>query len=178
MKELTIQDVNISPIPLFADEWALVTAGTKETGFNTMTISWRHVGAIWGANQGMPTATIYIRPQRYTKEFVDREPLFTISYLSADYRKELLYLGDRSGRDEDKVANSGLTPVFGDGFTYFAEAKMVLVCRKVYAAPILESGFMDRSIIDGNYPQRDYHTMYIGEIVKILGVETSANSPR
>ena len=91
-----------------------------------MTISWRHVGAIWGANQGMPTATIYIRPQRYTKEFVDRKPLFTISYLSADYRKELLYLGGRSGRDEDKVANSGLTPVFGDGFTYFAEAKMVL----------------------------------------------------
>ena len=71
-----------------------------------------------------------------------------------------------------------MTPVFGDGFTYFAEAKMILVCRKVYAAPILESGFMDRSIIDGNYPQRDYHTMYIREIVKILGVETSANSPK
>ena len=171
-------DVNISLIPFFVDEWTLVTTRTKKTKFNTMTISWRHVGAIWNANQGMPTATIYIRPQRYTKEFVDREPLFTISYLSADYRKELLYLGGRSGRDEDKVANSGLTPVFGDGFTYFAEAKMVLICRKVYAAPILESGFMDRSIIDGNYPQRDYHTMYIGEIVKILGVETSANSPK
>lgn len=111
-----------------------------------------------------------IRPQRYTKEFVDREPLYTLSFFPKRYKKQLAYLGTHSGRDGDKVRETNLTPVFGDGFTYFAEAKLVIVCRKLYRGPLLEEGFLDRHVMEDNYPERDFHDMYMGEIVKILTI--------
>lgn len=123
---------------------------------------------MWGHGRGLPTATVFIRPQRYTKEFVDREPLYTLSFFPKEYKKQLAYLGTHSGRDGDKIAQTGLTPVFGDGFTYFAEAKLVLVCRKLYRAPLLERGFLDQHVMEDNYPERDFHDMYIGEIMRIM----------
>ena len=76
-------------------------------------------------------------------------------------------MGKVSGRDEDKVAAAGLTPVFVDDTTAFAEAKLVLVCRKLYRAPLLEEGFLDKSVLEDCYPNRDLHDMYIGEITGI-----------
>ena len=144
MKKTNVQDLCINPFTLISDEWMLVTAGSKENGFNTMTACWGQLGAVWGHGRGLPTATVFIRPQRYTKEFVDREPLYTLSFFPKEYKKQLAYLGTHSGRDGDKIAQTELTPVFGDGFTYFAEAKLVLVCRKLYHAPLIEAGFLDQ----------------------------------
>ena len=98
---------------------------------------------------------------------MDREPLYTLCFFP-DHKKELLYLGTHSGRDEDKVAKMGLTPVFGDGYTYFAEANLVMVCRKLYRAPLMEEGFLDREVMEKNYPDRDFHDMYVGRIEKVL----------
>lgn len=170
MKEISVSELNLNPMIKIAKEWMLITAGCGERGYNTMTASWGHLGSIWGHGGGMPTACAYVRPQRYTKEFMDREELYTLSFFDG-YKKELAYLGSHSGRDEDKVAKMGLTPVFGDGYTYFAEASLVLVCRKLYRAPLVEEGFLDKSIIEDHYPQRDYHDLYIGEIVKVLTAE-------
>jgi len=170
MKEISVQELQLNPMTLIAKEWMLVTAGS-EGGYNTMTASWGHLGSIWGHGGGRPTSVIFVRPQRYTKEFVDREELYTLSFFSPEYKDKLAYLGSHSGRDGDKVAAVGLTPAFGDGFTYFAEASLVLVCRKLYRAPILEEGFLDKSIIEESYPQRDFHDMYVGEIVKVLTQE-------
>lgn len=164
MKEVSAKELNLNPMAVLADEWMLITAGTKERGYNTMTISWGHLGSIWGSN--MPTAVVYVRPQRYTKEFVDREELFTLTVFPKEYHQQLAYLGTHSGRDEDKVAKAGLTPVFGEGYTTFAEAKLTLVCRKLYRAPLLEEGFIDKKVMEASYPKRDFHDMYIGEIVK------------
>lgn len=171
MKEITAEELNINPVMEISDGWMLLTAGTEADGYNTMTCSWGHIGSIWGHGRGSATAVCYVRPQRYTKEFVDREPLYTLCFFPEGYKKQLSYLGSHSGRDEDKVANAGLTPVFGDGFTYFAEAKLVLVCRKLYRAPLVEEGFLDKTILDKHYPNRDLHDMYIGEIVNILAAE-------
>ena len=66
------------------------------------------------------------------------------------------------------MAAAGLTPVFGEGYTYFAEAKLVLVCKKLYQAPIVPEGFIEKNIIDEHYPNQDFHDMYIGQIVKVL----------
>lgn len=165
MKEIEISAVNFNPVSMIADEWMLITAGT-EGSFNTMTASWGHIGSIWGHGKRSATVCIYVRPQRYTKEFVDREDLFTLCVFPEEYKKALGYLGSHSGRDEDKVAKVGLTPVFADGTTYFAEAKLVLVCRKLYRAPILETGFLDKDLMEEVYPKRDFHDMYIGEILK------------
>lgn len=167
MREISVHELMMNPMDKIAEQWMLITAG-DETGYNTMTASWGHLGSIWHQNgRTLPTSVIYIRPQRYTKEFVDREELYTLCFFPA-HKKELSYLGSHSGRDGDKVAAVGLTPVFAEGYTYFAEAELVLVCRKLYRAPLLEEGFLDKDIVEKNYPNRDFHDLYIGEIVKVL----------
>ena len=167
MKEITFSELNFNPATLIAKEWMLVTAGS-ESGYNTMTASWGHLGAIWGHGGGLPTAVIYLRPQRYTKEFVDREERFTLTVFPEEYRKALGYLGSHSGRDGDKVAAASLTPVFEEDYTYFAEAKLVLVCRKLYRGTLTADGFIDKSIISDHYPNADFHDMYIVQIEKVL----------
>ena len=171
MKEIDFKDVKLNPFTAFGKDWMLVTAGNEKDGFNTMTIGWGHLGAIWereGLHNSIPTAVCYVRPSRYTKKFMDREEYFTLSHFTRDHRKALSYLGTHSGRDGDKVSEAGLTPVFADGTTYFAEADMVFVCRKLYAGVLKEENFADRDAMEYNYPLRDFHTMYIGEIVKVL----------
>ena len=166
MTEIPLSQLSANPIHQIAKDWMLITAGTKERGYNTMTASWGHLGSLWGHGGGLPTSVIFVRPQRYTKEFVDREELYTLCFFSPEHRQSLAYLGTHSGRDEDKVSSVGLTPVFEDGCTYFAEADLVLVCKKLYRAPLVEEGFLDQTILDDCYPQRDLHDMYIGQILR------------
>lgn len=166
MKEISVTELQMNPMTMIAKEWMLVTAGNQERGYNTMTASWGHLGSIWGHGGGLPTAVVYLRPQRYTKEFVDREELFTITVFPEEYKKALGYLGSHSGRDGDKVAAAGLTPVFEGEFTTFAEAKLTLVCRKLYRGMIEADGFIDKSIVAEHYPNSDFHDFYIGQIVK------------
>lgn len=168
MKEITPAELKVSPWELIAKEWMLITAGTLEKGYNTMTASWGELGSLWGHGGGLPVATIYIRPQRYTKKFVDENDYFSLSFYPEEYRKALGYLGSHSGRDESKVAAVGFEPVGDENTVWFKEAKLVLICRKLYHAPILEEGFVDKNVINQCYPQKDFHEMYIGEIVKIL----------
>lgn len=80
----------------------------------------------------------------------------------------MAYLGSTSGRDENKIAKAGLTPVYADNSVYFEEAKLVLICKKVYAAEIQQSGIIYQETIDQSYPQGDYHTIYVGKIEKVL----------
>ncbi|MBE6935461.1 MAG: flavin reductase family protein [Ruminococcaceae bacterium] len=169
MKEIALESLQLNPMTMIADDWWLITAGNEERGYNTMTASWGHMGSIWGrpGHGNLPTIVVYVRPQRYTKEFVDREELFTLTVFDWEHHKALGYLGTKSGRDEDKVAAVGFTPVFMDGTTGFAEARLTFVCRKLYRAPILEEGFCDREIVDAMYPERDFHDMYVGEILKV-----------
>ena len=166
MKEINIKEMKFNPFKLIGNEWMLVTAGNERTGCNTMTASWGHLGCLWGSND--PTAVIYLRPSRYTKQFVDATDRFTLCVMDKSFKKSMAYLGTVSGRDENKVEKAGLTPVFEDDTTYFAEAKLVFVCKKLYASELKEDGFLYDSIIEKNYPLRDYHTMYVGKIEKVL----------
>ena len=166
MKEIDRSQLTLDPFALIGGDWFLLTAGTEARGYNTMTCSWGHFGPLW-AND---TAVVYVRPQRYTKEFMDREELYTLSFFDGR-KKELGYLGSRSGRDEDKVAAVGLTPVFENGYTYFKEAKLVIVCKELYQAPLKEEYFLDKETMEKNYPDRDFHDLYVGKIEKILVAE-------
>ncbi len=168
MKEIQFSELQFNPFDLIAKEWMLVTAGNEARGYNTMTASWGHLGSIWGHGGGKATAVVYVRPQRYTKQFVDREDYFTLTFFEEVYHKALGYLGTHSGRDGDKIAHVGLTPVFTDDTTYFAEAKLVLICRKLYQAPIREEYFIDKEVMDDAYPNRDFHDLYIAQIEKVL----------
>lgn len=162
MKEINIRDVKENPVKLISDGWGLLTAG-KESGWNTMTVSWGAIGELWGRD----VAICFVRPQRYTKEFMDSEEYFTICFFGEEYKKALQICGTKSGRVIDKAAETGLTPVFSDNTTYFEQAKLVLICKKVACQDMNPEGFIDPSIKD-EYKKGDYHTTYVGEIIKVL----------
>ena len=163
LKAIDMKELKFNPMTLIGKEWMLVSAG-NEKSFNTMTAQWGHLGAIW--NGDMPTSVIYLRPQRYTRSFVDKENYYTLSFFDEAYKKDLMYLGTHSGRDEDKLAKTSLTPVFSDESVYFKEANTVFVCTKVYRGKLHEGSFVDQDILKKNYPEHDFHYVYIGEIVK------------
>ena len=161
MKEINIRDIKKSPVELISDGWGLVTAG-NENGFNTMTVSWGALGEIWGKD----AAFVFIRPQRYTFEFTEKEEIFTLSFYGSEFKDALKICGSKSGRDIDKAAVCGLTPVFTDGGVTFEQAEYTLVCRKMASQFINPAGFADTSI-ENNYANKDYHKMYVGEIIKV-----------
>lgn len=160
-KSVRINTLNMNPFTKIGKEWLLITAGTADN-CNTMTASWGGFGFLWNRN----VATIYIRPQRYTKTFVDTADTFTLSFFGRDFRKELTYLGHISGRDENKIANTGLTPYQLENTVGFEEAEMIFVMKKLYQASIDPEKFLDPTISE-HYPEKDYHDMYIAEIVKV-----------
>jgi len=151
-----------NPFKLIGSDWMLITAGTAES-FNTMTASWGGLGILWERT----VCFCFIRPTRYTYEFIERSENFTLSFFEERYRKALSYCGSHSGRDTDKTKESGLTPVAERGFIHFAEARLVLACRKLYSQDISPDRFLDPAI-EGMYPKKDYHRMYVGEIRKCL----------
>jgi len=163
MKKINFEELNDNAYNLIANDWMLITAGNKQS-YNTMTASWGQLGSLWGHGGGRKVATIYIRPSRYTKKFVDENEYFSLCFFDEVYRKDLSYLGTVSGKDEDKVSKTKLTPVYDEKTTYFKEAKLVLICRKLYKQDILEECFIDKNVVEDCYPKRDFHTMYIGEI--------------
>ena len=103
MQEISYKDLKFNPFNLIGGEWMLITAG-DEHSCNTMTASWGHLGCLWGNND--PSAVVYIRESRYTKEFVDEEPYFSLCVMDKSFKKQMAYLGSTSGRDEDKIRKS------------------------------------------------------------------------
>jgi flavin reductase (DIM6/NTAB) family NADH-FMN oxidoreductase RutF len=163
-KSVPYESLSFNPFTKIGKEWALLTAGT-ENSFNTMTVSWGGLGYIWNK----PVATVYVRPQRYTKEFVDNSDTFTLSFFSEDYRKALSYCGTVSGKNvEDKWKDAGLHPYYVDRTTAVEEADLILVCKKLYAQDMLPECFVETECDTKWYPEKDYHTMYIAEIEKVL----------
>lgn len=158
-KKINVKELPENPIQLFADDWALLTSG-DENGYNTMTVSWGGVGELWNKE----VCFIFVRPQRYTFEFTEKNDLFTLSFYPKEYHKALSFCGSHSGRDFDKAKETGLTPLFVDGSTAFEQAKIVLVCKKIAGQFMDPDGFYDKSI-EKNYAAGDYHKIYVGEIV-------------
>ncbi len=162
-KEIAPEEFNESVFKVIGKDWLLL-AGTVDGKANAMTASWGGMGIMWGK----PVAYVFIRPQRYTKEFVDNSQGMTISVFGEDKRKMLSYFGTVSGRDEDKIAKSGLTKVEDNGQVYFEEARVAMVCRKLYAQELKQECFVDKDSDAKWYPDKDYHTMYVMEIEKLL----------
>ncbi|GAB1483140.1 flavin reductase [Treponema sp.] len=149
----------IDPFTLIGKEWMLVGAGTA-SDWNAMTASWGGLGHLWNMN----VAFCFVRPQRHTFGYTEKADRIVLSFFPETQRKALNYFGAHSGRDEDKAAKGGLSPIsFDDGSVSFDEARIALVCRKLYAQKLNESCVIDPAV-KTNYPKNDYHTMYVGEI--------------
>ena len=163
MKQIEINEFSENPFKLIGSDWMLITA-KKGDKTNMMTASWGGVGILWNK----PVATIYVRPQRYTKEFIDNEEYFSLCVLPEEYRQILNYCGTKSGRDEDKISETKLTIDESEKAPIFKESRLVLICKKLYAQDLTEQSFIDKSLVEKNYQAKDFHTMYIAEIEKIL----------
>lgn len=162
-KEIRSEEFNYNPFKIIGTDWMLITT-EKDGKCNTMTASWGGLGVMWNKN----VAYIVIRPQRFTKEFVDHSDTFSLTFFNESYKKALGYLGAKSGRDEDKIKNANLTIQFDEKTPYFEEANMVIFCKKLFAQAYQPESFMDSKLNDEIYPTSDHHTLYIGEITKIL----------
>lgn len=152
----------------------LLTAGDfTQDRFNTMTVAWGSFGTMWHK----PFVQIVVRPGRYTHEFTEAFDSFTLSVLPEEHRKALQILGTKSGRDGNKIAEAGLTPIASSvvAAPAFDEAELIIECRKIYKQIMDPAGFLDTQI-DTNYPAKDYHTIYFGEIVAVQGTERYSQS--
>ncbi len=161
MKEISPYEVSDNVFKMIGKDWTLVTAGTSEK-YNTMTASWGSAGVMWNK----PVLFTFIRPQRYTYEFMERSSYYSVSVYPEEYRKALSLCGTKSGRDVDKAKETGLTPVFDEDAPYFEQARLVFICKKLYAQNLAEECIVEDFVKD-NY-NNDYHKMYVGEIVKVL----------
>ena len=162
-----VREFSGNPIERIDKGWMLVTAGNMENdkgNWNTMTASWGGLGELWSKD----VAFIFIRPTRHTFGFANNANHFTLSFFDESYRAALNLCGEKSGRDIDKAAAAGLTPVYfpGDpaGAVSFKEARDIIICKKIYAHDLDPAFFLDSSI-EKNYSENDYHRMFVGEIV-------------
>jgi flavin reductase (DIM6/NTAB) family NADH-FMN oxidoreductase RutF len=152
---------------LWDAQWFLLTAGDYAArDFNTMTVSWGSLGTMWNR----PFAQVVVRPGRHTYGFIERHPTFTLSAFPEKCHDALMLLGTKSGRDGDKIAEAGLTPQAATTIAApgFDEAELVIECRKIYSDDFDPARFVDPTI-DQNYPDKDYHRIYYGEIVAVTG---------
>ena len=168
-KPIDISQLIVKPHHLFHHQWVLLTSGDFEAGnYNTMTIGWGALGTMWSK----PFAFVAVRHSRYTFEFMEKYDSFTLTAFPQEYHNALSLLGSKSGRDGDKIAESGLTPesatvVAAPGFK---EAEIVVECRKIYANDLNPAHFLDDSIYK-HYPNRDFHRIYYGHILHAAGIE-------
>lgn len=150
-------------------QWLLLTAGEFAPGkFNAMTISWGSVGQIWNK----VFFQVVVRPSRYTRQFMESGDYFTLSVFPEANRPALSLLGSKSGRDLDKIKESGLTPIPSAiaPAPGYDEAELIIECRKMYWQDIDPSHFLDPAIM-GNYPKQDFHRAYFGEVVALSGTD-------
>lgn len=163
MKAIQPSEIKDNCIDLIGKEWMLVSAGDQDK-FNMMTASWGGMGFLWNR----PVVFLFIRPERYTREFIDARDAFTISFLESEYRMAHSICGAKSGRDTDKVAATGLTPFFTEkGNPVFGEARLTLECQVIYKSEIQSARFLDETVFPRWYDEANgnAHLVYIGEII-------------
>ena len=162
-KEIKPEDLNKSAFQLIGKDWMLISA-KKDNKVNTMTASWGGFGVMFNKN----VVYIVIRPQRYTREFVDNSDTFSLTFFDETFRKQLNYFGTVSGRDEDKISKSNLTIQYLNNTPYFEEGNIAIICKKVYSQDFKSDCFIISELDKKWFPYKDYPRLYIAEIEKIL----------
>jgi len=165
-QECDLKKIDQNPFFLWDDKWFLLTSGDFAKGhFNCMTVAWGSFGIMWRR----PFAQIVVRPNRYTFEFTNQYPDFTLCVFPDQYRDALKILGSKSGRDGDKIKETDLTPIASNHVSApgFAEAELIYECKKNYWQDFEPKNFIDERI-EKLYSKDDYHRVYYGEIVGLF----------
>ena len=161
MVEIDVTRLSVDAVDLWMNRWLLLTAGTYDD-CNMMTVAWGSIGCMWSK----PFAQVVVRPQRHTRKYIDQSDSFTLCAFPEKYRKYLQTLGTLSGKDGDKLSQTGLTLMGSQKVSApsYNEANLILECRTMYRQDMDPSGFLDKTIQD-NYAADDYHRIYFGEIL-------------
>lgn len=165
LKERSTLEIPDNPFKLISKDWALITTRCGDK-VDTMTASWGGVGTLWNKD----VAFIFIRPQRLTYEYLENSDTFSLNFMTEAYRKQLNLCGTKSGREIDKIAACGFTVGTAENTPYLEQSRLVLVCKKLYFSDLDPNHFIDPAI-DKNYAAKDYHRMYVGEILKVLSTD-------
>ena len=160
-KKIAPEEWNANPFAAIGKQWFLLTAGTPAQ-YNPMTCSWGAVGILWNK----PAVTCYVRHSRHTYGFMEEGDTFTLAFFGEGQRGALAFCGSHSGRDCDKIRETGLTPVTLDGAVGYEEAETVLVCKKRYAAD-MNPADIPEEIRTQFYAGDAAHKLYIGEILSV-----------
>jgi len=162
-KRIQAKEIEGNAVSLWDDSWFLISAGTV-LQHNMMTASWGNIGCLWNK----PIVTIFVRPSRYTYEFVEKNEYFTLSAFPEAKREILKICGSVSGRDKDKTKETALSPfASAHGSVFFEEAELLIECKKLYFQDLDTSHFLVPEI-EKNYADKMYHRMYVGEITEVL----------
>ncbi len=167
LKEIPIQNIFMKSFDLWDKTWLLLTSGDFSANkFNTMVVAWGGFGIMWNK----PLAMVVVRPTRYTFSLINSFDTFSLCVFAEQYRDALNLLGTKSGRDGDKIKESGLTacPSLTIAAPVFKEAELMFECRKIYWDDLNPKQFLDPTI-EKNYLKNDYHRMFFGQIMQIVG---------
>ena len=170
-REIKATEIDGNFIKIIGQDWMLITAQDENGRVNTMTAAWGSIGFAWR----MPIAMCMVRRSRFTHRFIECADTFSLTFFDESYRGQLNLCGKESGRDIDKIAACGFSVLHEGETPYFEQARLVLICRKVAQKFFDADAFIDSDIIESAYPgpQRDFHDMYFGEIVKVLVKDVS-----
>ena len=166
LKKISPENAEFNVFKKIGSDWMLISAcdeSRTDKKLNTMTASWGGFGVLWGKN----VFFCFIRPQRFTKEFIDASDTISLSFFNESHRQALTKCGKLSGRDCDKISEAGLTPYIENNAVFFKEASVTIVGKKLFAQYIDKNSFIDKSIIDSCYSAGDFHEMYVCEITGI-----------
>ena len=164
MKTVNLNDISAAFLQAFGSQNALLTAGDGER-CNTMTIGWCQLGRIWN----LPVCTVYVRPERYTYQFMEKQDAFSVCVLPEDAQKTMAYCGSKSGRMTDKIKECGLTVQYGTGGTpFFAESRLVLLCKKLYAQDMDSASVVggQDAILPFYGKAGNWHRIYTGQVLE------------
>lgn len=163
MKKITPSELNKNAFDLIGKQWAMITTKSADGHVNTMTASWGGVGVLWNK----PVVYLFLRPQRYTRELLDASEIFSTCFLPEEYRKQLQFCGSHSGRDTDKLSACSFEAVTLDGAPVLKQSELAFTCRKLYRQKFDPACITDPAIDTANYPNKDYHLFYVGEILGV-----------
>jgi flavin reductase (DIM6/NTAB) family NADH-FMN oxidoreductase RutF len=166
MKTIEINRLSLIPFEILDDRWGIVVSGLKKP--NPMTVSWGSFGTIWDK----PVVTVYVRPTRFSHKLLMEHDEFTLNILPATFKKALQICGTLSGKNVDKWEESTLTTAKSSKIKTprVKEAELVFECKTVARVQMDKKDFLDPKIVKF-YPKKDYHTLLIGEVLRIFGEE-------
>ena len=164
-REINPVELQENVFEMFHKDWCLLTAECDGKP-NTMTVSWGGLGIMWHR----PVAFVVVRPERYTHELIEEGSAFSLTVFGEEYKKMLSYCGSVSGRDEDKIAQCGLTVLHQNGTPYFEEARLALCCRKLTRTPLSREHFLGNDALTDRFygAKGGFHDLYIAEIESVL----------